>query len=129
MNGIPSSDPTVGWGGPNGHVFQKAYVEFFCSPDHFNALLNALGHNKQNNKLNNGRQQQTQTHSLTYHAMTCDGQEVCSNDKGVNAVTWGVFPGREIIQPTVVDPHSFRTWKDEAFNLCTSKFETYGSQF
>jgi methylenetetrahydrofolate reductase (NADPH) len=35
----------------------------------------------------------------------------------VNAVTWGVFPGREIIQPTVVDPSSFMIWKDEAFRL------------
>lgn len=33
------------------------------------------------------------------------------------AVTWGVFPGREIIQPTVVDPISFMYWKDEAFAL------------
>ena len=28
-----------------------------------------------------------------------------------NAVTWGVFPGKEIIQPTVVDPISFLYWK------------------
>ncbi len=28
-----------------------------------------------------------------------------------NAVTWGVFPGKEIIQPTVVDPISFLSWK------------------
>jgi methylenetetrahydrofolate reductase (NADPH) len=34
-----------------------------------------------------------------------------------NAVTWGVFPGKEIIQPTVVDPISFLSWKDEAFNI------------
>uniref|UniRef100_A0A673U5S3 Methylenetetrahydrofolate reductase n=1 Tax=Suricata suricatta TaxID=37032 RepID=A0A673U5S3_SURSU len=34
-----------------------------------------------------------------------------------NAVTWGIFPGREIIQPTVVDPISFMFWKDEAFAL------------
>lgn len=27
------------------------------------------------------------------------------------AVTWGVFPGKEIIQPTVVDPIAFQTWK------------------
>lgn len=33
------------------------------------------------------------------------------------AVTWGVFPGREILQPTVVDPVSFKVWKDEAFAL------------
>lgn len=35
----------------------------------------------------------------------------------VNAVTWGVFPAREIIQPTVVDPASFMVWKDEAFEI------------
>ena len=28
-----------------------------------------------------------------------------------NAVTWGVFPGSEIIQPTVVDPLAFQSWK------------------
>ncbi len=27
------------------------------------------------------------------------------------AVTWGVFPGIEILQPTVVDPVSFMYWK------------------
>lgn len=37
--------------------------------------------------------------------------------KDVNAVTWGVFPAKEIIQPTVVDPTSFLVWKDEAFEL------------
>jgi len=31
------------------------------------------------------------------------------------AVTWGVFPGKEIIQPTVVDPVSFQIWKVCAF--------------
>ncbi|KHJ75143.1 hypothetical protein OESDEN_25241 [Oesophagostomum dentatum] len=31
------------------------------------------------------------------------------------AVTWGVFPGTEIAQPTVVDPLAFRAWKDEAY--------------
>lgn len=34
-----------------------------------------------------------------------------------NAVTWGVFPGRELVQPTVVDKDSFQAWKDEAFEL------------
>merc|ERR1712096_129169 len=34
----------------------------------------------------------------------------------------GVFPGREIVQPTVVDPLSFRVWKDEAFALWLEKW-------
>lgn len=32
-------------------------------------------------------------------------------------MTWGVFPGRELVQPTVVDRYSFEAWKDEAFEL------------
>jgi methylenetetrahydrofolate reductase (NADPH) len=40
----------------------------------------------------------------------------------VNAVTWGVFPQKEIIQPTVVDPESFPIWKDEAFELWKSEW-------
>jgi methylenetetrahydrofolate reductase (NADPH) len=42
-----------------------------------------------------------------------------TNTKGdsPNAVTWGVFPGQEIVQPTVVDGQAFHAWKDEAFEL------------
>ena len=47
-----------------------------------------------------------------------------SNTETVNAVTWGVFPGREVIQPTVVDPMSFMIWKDEAFDLWSSEWKT-----
>lgn len=28
-----------------------------------------------------------------------------------NAVTWGVFPGQEIIQSTIIEEESFLTWK------------------
>ena len=31
-----------------------------------------------------------------------------------NAVTWGVFPSSEIIQPTVVDAQAFMAWKVRA---------------
>lgn len=34
-----------------------------------------------------------------------------AHDMQPNAVTWGIFPGREIVQPTVVDPVSFMFWK------------------
>ena len=37
-------------------------------------------------------------------------------------MTWGVFPGREVLQPTVVDPVSFKVWKDEAFALWTEQW-------
>jgi methylenetetrahydrofolate reductase (NADPH) len=38
----------------------------------------------------------------------------------VTAVTWGVFPNREILQPTVFDPVTFLVWAEEAFSLWTS---------
>ena len=33
------------------------------------------------------------------------------------AVTWGVFPGAEIVQPTVVDPVSFDIWKVTQYHM------------
>ena len=40
-----------------------------------------------------------------------------TQSEGPNAVTWGVFPGKEIIQPTIVEAVSFIAWKDEAFAI------------
>jgi len=38
------------------------------------------------------------------------------------AVTWGIFPGKQVVQPTIVDPVSFKVWKDEAFCLWIQKW-------
>lgn len=35
----------------------------------------------------------------------------------VDAVTWGVFPGKEIAQPTIIEEESFKAWRDEAFEI------------
>lgn len=33
-------------------------------------------------------------------------------DEGAaNTVTWGVFPGKEIVQPTIIEEVSFCAWK------------------
>jgi hypothetical protein len=37
-----------------------------------------------------------------------------------NAVTWGVFPGQEIIQSTIIEEESFLTWKVRLLD-CMSK--------
>ena len=78
------------------YVYQKAYVEFFCSPEKFEQLEARLRGKK----------------TLTYMAVNSAG-EVRSNvaHTDVNAVTWGVFPAKEVVQPTVVDPQSFSVWK------------------
>ncbi|CAD7703242.1 unnamed protein product [Ostreobium quekettii] len=102
VNGAPSTDSTFGWGGPGGYVYQKAYIEFFVSPEGFSKLQPQLN----------------SAPSISYMAVNSKGELHTTLDDGnVNAVTWGVFPGKEILQPTVVDPRSFMVWKDEAFDL------------
>lgn len=92
----------AGWGGPGGYVYQKAYLEFFCSKEKLNALAEKC----------------KALPFTTYMAVNKEGHWISNGNKtNVNAVTWGVFPGREIIQPTVVDPASFVVWKDEAFEI------------
>lgn len=84
-------------------MYQKAYLEFFCSSDKLYVLVEKC----------------KEFPYLTYLAVNKDGSCWVSNvgKSDVNAVTWGVFPGKEIIQPTVVDPASFVVWKDEAFEI------------
>jgi len=100
MNGVPSEDAVHGWGPPGGLIYQKAYLEFFAPPEWIDAIKETLGKRKH----------------ATFHAVNKQGQSL-SNCTNVCAVTWGAFPGREIVQPTVVDPASFMVWKDEAFAL------------
>jgi len=100
VNAVPSTDPKFGWGGSGGYVYQKAYLEFFVSPENKDKLLAKMHRYP----------------TLSYHSVDIQGQSV-SNVKTTAAVTWGVFPGKEIIQPTVVDPGAFLVWKDEAFGL------------
>jgi methylenetetrahydrofolate reductase (NADPH) len=102
VNGAMSSDTLVGWGPANGVVYQKAYAEFFCSERTLDSLVKVL-----------------RTHAgMSYMAVSKSGEVRKSACCGpVTAVTWGVFPGQEIQQPTVVDETSFMVWKDEAFAL------------
>ncbi|KAI8687095.1 hypothetical protein LRP88_13537 [Fusarium phalaenopsidis] len=102
VNGVKSSHPVHGWGPSNGYVYQKSYLELLVHPDVFNDMISRIeGHP-----------------DLTFYAVTKDG-ELRSNAPSdcPNAVTWGVFPGKEIVQPTIVESISFLAWKDEAFRL------------
>ncbi len=83
-------------GSPNGFVYQKAYLEFFAAPETVELLMEVIKSHK----------------SMMYHVINASGSYERSNHLGVpTAVTWGVFPGKEIVQPTVVDPMSFKVWK------------------
>lgn len=103
VNGASSEHKTFGWGAPRGYVYQKAYVEFFASPESFEHLLQKMKQPKYNR--------------ITFQAVNSTGEKSFTNTEGTNALTWGVFPGCEIKQPTVVDTESFLVWKDEAFAL------------
>ena len=52
-----------------------------------------------------------------HHCFLFCAVDYVQDNNSVNAVTWGVFPEKEIVQPTIVDASSFRVWKDEAFDL------------
>eukprot|EP01087_Luapelamoeba_hula_P018139 TRINITY_DN580_c0_g1_i1.p1 TRINITY_DN580_c0_g1~~TRINITY_DN580_c0_g1_i1.p1 ORF type:complete len:584 (-),score=100.59 TRINITY_DN580_c0_g1_i1:78-1829(-) len=100
VNAASSTDPLFGWGGADGYVYQKAYLEFFAPPAVKEAILSRI----------------SAFPSLTYHCLNVKGDSV-SNTSGTTAVTWGAFYGKEIMQPTVVDSNAFLVWKDEAFSL------------
>lgn len=56
--------------------------------------------------------------AITYMAVNAKGDLIANvGPTDVNAVTWGVFPAKEVIQPTVVDPQSFTVWKVRLCNL------------
>ena len=42
VNGAKSTHPMYGWGGEGGRVYQKAYIEFFASPELMKAIVQVL---------------------------------------------------------------------------------------
>jgi methylenetetrahydrofolate reductase (NADPH) len=110
VNGAPSDDKIHGWGPANGYVYQKAYLEFFVSEPLFKVLLKHI----------------ERDNHITYYCINKRGDLRTNNHSdGPNAVTWGVFPGKEIVQPTIVEAVSFMAWKDEAYELGTKWAEIY----
>lgn len=102
VDGVKSSHPIHGWGPPNGYVYQKAYLELLVPPSVVEAMIDRIRSRP----------------SLTYYAVTKSGRlRTNAPSDGPNAVTWGVFPGKEIVQPTIVEKISFLAWRDEAFRL------------
>ncbi|KAF8461472.1 methylenetetrahydrofolate reductase-domain-containing protein [Russula ochroleuca] len=102
VNGIRSDDKTFGWGPSNGYVYQKAYMEFFASPELLDALITHIERDP----------------GIIYYVINKRGDlRTNSTSDGPNAVTWGVFPGKEVVQPTIVEAISFMAWKDEAYEL------------
>jgi len=108
VNGVPSTHKTFGWGGTGGYVYQKAYCECFVCPDNVQKLVGMV---KEHESMN--------LYAVNYH-----GEEITVGivEAGVTALTWGVFPCREILQPTIFDPDTFLVWSEEAFSLWSSQW-------
>ena len=112
VNGVKSSHPIYGWGPKNGYVYQKAYLEVLVSPEIIAELITRIERDD----------------DLTYYAVNKIGDlKTNAPGDGPNAVTWGVFPGKEIVQPTIVETISFLAWKDEFFKLGTEWARCYGA--
>ncbi len=103
VNGERSEHSVYGWGGPGGRVYQKAYVEFFTSPQHLQTIMEVLALHPY----------------LNFYAIDANGLEHSMGVRSVTALTWGTFPNKEILQPTVFDPDSFVVWSKEVFQLWT----------
>ncbi|KAI0205415.1 methylenetetrahydrofolate reductase 2 [Astrocystis sublimbata] len=138
VNSIRSEDPTFGWGPKHGFIFQKAFVEFFISGTAWKALHGKLASSEV-------------CGLVTYYAANAAGSVVSSDSIGgvtptsgatepieeddegyvtgessTNAVTWGVFPGKEIVTPTIIEEVSFRAWAEEAFGIFSEWAQVYG---
>ncbi|KAI1170306.1 methylenetetrahydrofolate reductase 2 [Nemania sp. FL0916] len=140
VDGFRSEDPTFGWGPPHGFIFQKAFVEFFISTAAWRTL-----HKKLMSPEIHG--------SVTYYAANAAGDFISSDlssetpaspspapaepadeiddsyitgESSTNAVTWGVFPGKEIVTPTIIEEVSFRAWAEEAFGIFGEWAQVYG---
>lgn len=124
VNGLRSSDATFGWGPPNGFVFQKSFVEFFIPSNEWETLRAKLVSSELQDYV-------------CFYASNARGDYVSSDIGGhvngstegnpsTNAVTWGVFPGKEIITPTIIEEVSFRAWCEEAFGIWGEWAKVYG---
>ncbi|KAL8681355.1 MAG: hypothetical protein Q9186_002498 [Xanthomendoza sp. 1 TL-2023] len=105
VDGLPSTDPTHGWGPAKGFVFQKPFVEFFCPFSDWETLLRPY------------LQSSAISPEVSWYAGTASGAFESSNESKevVHAVTWGSFLGKEIMTATMVEEVSFRQWCEEAF--------------
>ncbi|THU88584.1 methylenetetrahydrofolate reduct [Dendrothele bispora CBS 962.96] len=104
VDGKESSDEVVGWGPKTGFIFQKGFVEFFCTEEDLNQI----------------EKQVEQKGEEWVHWFAANSRGECRGnvpEDGRNAVTWGVFPGQEIIQTTIIEQENFLSWAEEAFSI------------
>jgi methylenetetrahydrofolate reductase (NADPH) len=80
-------------------VYQKGYVEFFCSPDALPGVTSNLQACK----------------SLSF--MTASAAGKVEGSSATTGVAWGSFPDSEVKQALVTCADGFAAWSKEAFDL------------
>ncbi|CCH61792.1 hypothetical protein TBLA_0F02520 [Henningerozyma blattae CBS 6284] len=115
VNGIKSNNKIFGWGPTDGYIYQKQYLEFLLPRNKIAKLSEELNCKQRNPHC-----------ILTYFSVDNFGK-LATNQPDIqsstnvttksNCVTWGVFPGREILQPTIVEKYSFLAWKEEFYKI------------
>lgn len=121
VNGVKSDDKIFGWGPPGeGFVFQKAFVEFFasrqCWEKELKPLLQRYGEDEISWLKTDGQGTFESSASME-NLVDATTSKPRAGATGVNAVTWGVFRGKEIVTPTMIEEQSFRAWGEEAFGI------------
>lgn len=128
INGCPSSDSVFGWGARNGYLYQKAYIELLILKKDWESVLkpkidfynrqNDYGsdENSKNNEISYYVAGSTNTNTKQDKQSSYFDTNICPNNRAT-AVTWGVFPNKEIVQTTIIEEQSFKAWKDEAFKI------------
>ncbi|KAI9933276.1 hypothetical protein MW887_007749 [Aspergillus wentii] len=118
VNGVRSDDPIFGWGPQReGFVFQKPFVEFFCPDKDYQSILKPIFEKHGHDELAWFATNAKGTFESSLPAQTGDFDTIETNPENVNAVTWGVFKGKEIVTPTIIEEVSFRAWSDEAYRI------------
>lgn len=108
VNGCKSSDKILGWGPVNGSLYQKAFVELFVPKTEWETVLAP--------RLKLLTDEKTITYFVgDYKNKIESNLPLGANSK--NAITWGIFPMKEVLQPTIIDYESFKAWNEEAFHL------------
>ena len=76
-------------------VFCQAYLKLFVNPSLLELLSTQI------------ERDSNMTYCVMINKRHSGDLLMNTHSKGLNAVTWGVFPGKEIIQPTIVKVVSF----------------------
>lgn len=102
VDGVPSTDQAFGFGPPGGWIYQKAFVEFFASYEDLERLEAKVAESNRQDGV-----------AFVRYFAGNRKKELRSNvgEEESNAVTWGVFRGKEVVTTTLIERMSFEAWR------------------